>query len=144
MWCYRNILHSTKYSFLFQPLDLGMFRINKLLEINIKGGHASNLKSICTQHKKKSANQQRDQSQKERRDEMPTEFEPNNDTLWWFWKAAEREKKPSSISKATSWLTYQWVWSDWRICQSEREWVTLFSCWTWRIMRVDWGLLAAG
>ncbi len=119
MWCYRNILHSTKYSFLFQPLDLGMFRINKLLEINIKGGHASNLKSICTQHKKKSANQQRDQSQKERRDEMPTEFEPNNDTLWWFCKAAEREKKAQQhfksdqlidISVGMEWLTHLPVW----------------------------------
>lgn len=45
------------------------------------------------------------------------------------------KKKPSSISKATSWLTYHWVGSDWRICQSVREWATLFSCWTWRIMR---------
>lgn len=52
VWCYRNILHSTKYGFLFQPLDLAMFRINKLPEINKKGGHASNLQSICTQHKK--------------------------------------------------------------------------------------------
>ncbi len=119
MWCYRNILHSTKYGFLFQPLDLGMFRINKLLKIKKKVAMPLTW-SLFVPSTKKNLPTSREINLK-KNGVMRCRQNSNRTMilLWWFCKAAEREKKAQQhfksdqlidISVGMEWLTHLPVW----------------------------------